>query len=78
MLYKLKGNSAQRLVLHCKEYSRTMHALRTDCTQLNDKIADARRYRASLVALAGEKAVSKLDEQNGFTKLVQAIIASPQ
>jgi len=71
MLYKIIRDTACKLVSDYKVYCRLMHDLVDDHDIKDDEKNDALACRASLVALAGEEAVTKLDESNGFTKLIK-------
>jgi len=71
MLYNIVRATAERLKSNYDDYSRTMHELAENHETSADKIKHVIACRASLVSLAGDEAVNKLDENNGFTKLIE-------
>jgi hypothetical protein len=71
MLYTIVRTTAEKLVSDYKDYSQAMHDFADGHDTDDAGMKHALACRGSLVGLAGEEAVTKLDESNGFTKLIK-------
>jgi hypothetical protein len=71
MFYSIVRDTGYQLNLTYKNYSQAMQDLVDGHDTKDAELKNALACRASLVGLAGEEAVTRLDESNGFTKLIK-------